>query len=144
MRRIISTTLRPLYWLYRELGGLRDCYGRAWKFSPAPELDPRTVQPVASRCTDYAKTGGFISKWAAEEVACPLLSVSVCRHEQLQCVGRGCCSCYHRRCQCHKSVVSRRKCRPADVPTSNHLSNSSSKTSLVSLVVSRFSANNRS
>jgi hypothetical protein len=28
--------------------------GRVRKISPPPGFDPRTVQPVASRCTDYA------------------------------------------------------------------------------------------
>jgi hypothetical protein len=28
--------------------------GQVWKISPLPGFDPRTVQPVASRYTDYA------------------------------------------------------------------------------------------
>jgi hypothetical protein len=28
--------------------------GRVWKISPTPGFDPRTIQPVANRCADYA------------------------------------------------------------------------------------------
>ena len=40
--------------LYRRLGGLQDLSGRMRKISPPPGFDPRTVQPVASRYTDWA------------------------------------------------------------------------------------------
>ena len=40
------------YPLYRRLGGLQGRSGRVRKISPPSELDPRTVQPVASRYTD--------------------------------------------------------------------------------------------
>ena len=42
------------YALYRRLGGPQSLSGQARKISPPPELDHRTVQPVASRNTDYA------------------------------------------------------------------------------------------
>jgi hypothetical protein len=42
------------YPLYRRLGGPQGRSGRVRKISPPPVLDPRTVQPVASRYTDYA------------------------------------------------------------------------------------------
>jgi hypothetical protein len=42
------------YPLYRRLGGPQAGSGRVRKISPPPEFDPRTVQPVASRYTDYA------------------------------------------------------------------------------------------
>jgi hypothetical protein len=35
--------------LCRRLG-----WPQGWKISPLPEFDPRTVQPVASRYTDWA------------------------------------------------------------------------------------------
>ena len=41
------------YPLYRRLGGPQGRSGRVWKVFPPPGLDPRTVQPVASRYTDY-------------------------------------------------------------------------------------------
>jgi hypothetical protein len=41
------------YPLYRRLGGLQDRSGQVRKISPPPGFDPRTVQPVVSRCTDY-------------------------------------------------------------------------------------------
>ena len=42
------------YPLYRRMGGPQDRFGRARKISPPPGFDPRTVQPVASRYTDWA------------------------------------------------------------------------------------------
>jgi hypothetical protein len=42
------------YPLYRRLGGPQGRSGRLPKISPPPGFDPRTVQPVASRYTDYA------------------------------------------------------------------------------------------
>ena len=42
------------YPLYRRLGGPQGRSGQARKLSPLPGFDPRTVQPVASRYTDYA------------------------------------------------------------------------------------------
>ena len=45
---------KTLYPLYRTLGGPQGRSGRARKISPPPGFDPRTVQPVASRYTDWA------------------------------------------------------------------------------------------
>ena len=42
------------YLWYRRLGGPQGRPGRVRKTSPLPGFDPRTVQPVASRHTDYA------------------------------------------------------------------------------------------
>jgi hypothetical protein len=42
------------YPLYRRLGGPQGRSGRGRKISPPPGFDPRTVQPVASRYTDWA------------------------------------------------------------------------------------------
>jgi len=42
------------YPLYRTLGGPQRRSGRVWKISPALRFDPRPVQLVASRCTDWA------------------------------------------------------------------------------------------
>ena len=42
------------YPLYRRLGGPQGRSGRVRKISPPPGIDPRTVQPVASRYTDWA------------------------------------------------------------------------------------------
>jgi hypothetical protein len=52
-----SRTLPPgktRYPLYRRLGRPQDRSGEVRKISPSPGFDPRTVQPVGSRCTDYA------------------------------------------------------------------------------------------
>jgi hypothetical protein len=43
------------YPLYRGLGRPEGRSGRVLKISPPPGFDPRTVQPVASRYTDYCK-----------------------------------------------------------------------------------------
>jgi hypothetical protein len=44
------------YPLYSRLVGPQGRSGRVRKISPTPGFDPRTVQPVASRYTDYADT----------------------------------------------------------------------------------------
>ena len=44
----------PQYPLYRRLGGPQGRSGEVGKISPPPGFDPRTVQPVASRYTDWA------------------------------------------------------------------------------------------
>jgi hypothetical protein len=49
------------YPLYRRLGGPQGRSGRARKISPPPGFDPRTVQPVASRYTDYAVPADHVS-----------------------------------------------------------------------------------
>ena len=42
------------YPLYRRLGGPQGRSGQVRKISPPPGFDPRTVQPIASRYTDWA------------------------------------------------------------------------------------------
>ena len=42
------------YSTYRRLGGPQGQSERVWNISPEPGFDPRTVQPVASRYTDWA------------------------------------------------------------------------------------------
>ena len=42
------------YPLYKRLGGFHGRSGRVPKIFPPPGFDPRTLQPVASRYTDYA------------------------------------------------------------------------------------------
>jgi hypothetical protein len=44
----------PQYPLYRRLGGPQGRCGRVLKISPPPGFDPQTIQPVASRYTNYA------------------------------------------------------------------------------------------
>ena len=58
---VVSTTPRPLYppgkilySSYRRLRGPQGRSGRVRKISPPQGFDPRTVQPVASRYTDWA------------------------------------------------------------------------------------------
>jgi len=43
--------------LYRRQGGPQTQSGEVRKISPPPGFDPRTVQPVASRYTDWAIPG---------------------------------------------------------------------------------------
>ena len=45
-------TGKTRYPLYRRLGGPQGRFGHVRKISPPPGLDPRTVQPVASRYAD--------------------------------------------------------------------------------------------
>jgi hypothetical protein len=42
------------YPLYRQMGGPRGRSGRVREISPRPKFEPRIVQPVASRYTDWA------------------------------------------------------------------------------------------
>ena len=42
------------YPLYMRLGGPQSRSGQVWKISTPPGFDPRTVQPVANRYTDWA------------------------------------------------------------------------------------------
>jgi len=48
----ILTPEKTRYSLYRRLGGPRGQSGGVRKILPPPGFDPRTVQSVASRCTD--------------------------------------------------------------------------------------------
>ena len=59
--RGLSVTPRPLFApgkesvpLYRRMGGPQGRSGQVRKISPPPGFDDRTVQPVASRYSDYA------------------------------------------------------------------------------------------
>jgi len=47
------STGKTRYPLYRRLGGSQGRSGQVRKISPPPGFDPRNVQPVASRYTDY-------------------------------------------------------------------------------------------
>jgi hypothetical protein len=82
-QRHVSVALPPgktQYPFYRRFGGPQDRSGPVQKISPPPEFDPRTVQPVASRYTDWAiethaVTGGIILKTLEDSsvrVACLL------------------------------------------------------------------------
>jgi hypothetical protein len=46
--------VKAQYPLYSWLGGVQILSGKVRKISPLPVFDPRTVQPVASRSTDWA------------------------------------------------------------------------------------------
>jgi hypothetical protein len=48
--------------LYRRLGGPHGRSGRCGKSSPPPAFDPRTVQPVAIRCTHWATPAPALSR----------------------------------------------------------------------------------
>ena len=51
---VVTATPRPLYPLCRRLRGSQERTAREWIISPPPGFDPRTVQPVSSRYTDWA------------------------------------------------------------------------------------------
>jgi len=53
------------YPLYRRLCGPQGRSGRVFKISPPPGFDPRTIQPVASRYTDWATLGHleYLTLW---------------------------------------------------------------------------------
>ena len=51
---LLVTQGKTRYPLYKRLGGLQGRSGQVRKISPPQRFDPRTVQPVASRYTDWA------------------------------------------------------------------------------------------
>jgi hypothetical protein len=51
------------YPLLGRLGGPQGRCGRARKISPPPGFDPRTLQPVASRYTDWAIPAHFRNEY---------------------------------------------------------------------------------
>jgi hypothetical protein len=55
----VSPPGKTWYPLYRRLGGPQGQSGRMRKNSSAPRFDPRTVQPVPSRYTDWAIPAQF-------------------------------------------------------------------------------------
>jgi hypothetical protein len=62
-QRQAPAALRPVkirYPLYRSLGGPRSRSGLVRKISPLPGFDSRTVQPVASRYTDWASPAHIV------------------------------------------------------------------------------------
>jgi hypothetical protein len=69
------------YPLYRKLGWPQGWSGQVRKILPPPGFDPRTVQPVASRCTDYAAQpisfaiGGCKTLWLSHFQACKIFQV---------------------------------------------------------------------
>jgi len=54
------------YLLYRRLGGPQGRSGQVRKISPPTGFDPRTVQPIASRYTDWATRPTFL--WYFNEI----------------------------------------------------------------------------
>ena len=60
-----STPGKTRYPLYRRLGGHQGRSGRVREISPTPGFDTRTVQPVASRYTDWAIPA---PAWVAKDV----------------------------------------------------------------------------
>jgi hypothetical protein len=48
-----------LYPFRRRMGGPQNRSGRVRRMSPPPGFDPRTVQPIASRCIDYSMPAHF-------------------------------------------------------------------------------------
>ena len=74
-QRHAPTALPPgktRYPLYRWLGGPQSRSGWVRKISPQPGFDPRTVQPVASRYTEYAilAPAGAVFRGKAEDKTC--------------------------------------------------------------------------
>jgi hypothetical protein len=72
------------YPLYEGLGGPQGMSGRMRKISPPPGFDPRTVQPVESRCTDWAiPAPARMLPNFKNQAMCRLLSKSVSNENQL-------------------------------------------------------------
>ena len=72
---------RTRYPLYRRLGRPQGRSGRRRKISPLPVFDPRTVQPVASRYTDWAIPAHNV--WFVNGENC--LSLKLCTQKLVLC-----------------------------------------------------------
>jgi hypothetical protein len=57
------------YPLYRRLGGPQGRSGQVRKISPPPGFDPRTVQPVVGRYTDYV-IAAHIVRYEGANIIC--------------------------------------------------------------------------
>jgi len=70
------------YPLYRKLGGLQGRSGQVRKISPLSGFDPRSVQPVASRYTDWATrpTDPFIATDKSYIPLCNEQSISLMKN----------------------------------------------------------------
>ena len=84
-----SVTPRPLftleknrYLLYRSLGGSQGRSGQVRKISSPPGFDPRTVQPVASRYTDWATRPTIL--WIRHTLLCCKDSVHIHTESNVQ------------------------------------------------------------
>jgi hypothetical protein len=64
------------YPMYRRLGGPQDRSGQMRKISPPPGFDPRTVQHVGSRYTDWATrpTYTYIHIWLCADCICIIVA----------------------------------------------------------------------
>jgi len=103
-RRGVSVTPRPLftprrktrYPLYRRLGGPRGASGQVRKISPPPGFDSRTVQPVASRYTNWAISAHIMWYTNADILKCTLRNYSlVSSSGSLLTAYAQCNYCYH-------------------------------------------------
>ena len=72
------------YPLYRRLRGPQGRSGQVRKISPPPGFDPRTVQPVASRYTDWATRPTSSRKVRFKNSAPTPLSSSVTHYSYIQ------------------------------------------------------------
>ena len=57
------------YLLYRKLGGPHSRSGRVQKISLPLGFDPRAVQPVASRYTDWDIVANYVYDWCTQTSA---------------------------------------------------------------------------
>jgi hypothetical protein len=90
---------RTRYPLFRRLGGPQDRSGRVRKISPPlPGFDPRTVQPIASRYTDWTTP-----VYCRASYTILFMTPYVYVIKMIQC--KFCMSCY-----CHAFVVNYTGC----------------------------------
>jgi hypothetical protein len=68
--------VKTWYPLYRRLGGPQGRSGQVQKISPPWGFDPRTVQPIANRYTDYANRPTTWSQTIRQSLK-PLISLSL-------------------------------------------------------------------
>jgi len=78
------------YPLYRRLGGPQGRSGQVRKISPPPGFDPRTVQPLASRYTDWTTRPTYYVYCTVTEVFLNLTEVFLTLTEVFPCFFLSC------------------------------------------------------
>jgi len=60
MPRLFFTPGKDPVPIVQEAGWTQGRSGQVWKILPPPGFDPRTIQPIASRYTDYATWSTYV------------------------------------------------------------------------------------
>jgi hypothetical protein len=87
MTRALYARERDPVLIVQGLGGPQDWPGRMWKISPSPGFDPRAIQPVPSRYTDWANpvhTQILIADWIQVYFLSPFILARKGKNQTIQ------------------------------------------------------------